>query len=56
MARAIRALIDTLFVLAVVGLVTSAWIVRDELNPDSATSSSLEAVSRCFMTFHSGPG
>ncbi|MFT5131295.1 MAG: hypothetical protein ACI8W8_004931 [Rhodothermales bacterium] len=32
-----------------------AWLMRDGLGPDSISSSGVEAISRCFMTFYAGP-
>ena len=36
-------------------LIPFAWILRDGLGPDSRTSSGFNAISKCFMTFYSGP-
>ena len=55
MKKVVRSLVDALLVLVLVGLVPFAWILRDGLGPDSSASSGLDAVSRCFMTFYSGP-
>lgn len=55
MRKAIQVIVDALLVFAVIALVPFAWLMRDGLGPDSVTSSGGQAISRCFMTFYSGP-
>ena len=55
MKKPIQTSVDALLVVVIIGLVPFAWILRDGLGPDSRTSSGLEAISRCLMTFYSGP-
>jgi len=53
--RVVRVLVDTLLVGSLLVLVPFAWLMRDGLGPDAASSSGMHAVSRCFTTFYSGP-
>ena len=53
--RLVQAVVNGLLMFAVIALVPFAWIMRDGLGPDSITSSGIRAISRCFMTFYSGP-
>ena len=55
MRKVIQVLVDAMLFFAVIGLVPFAWIMRDGMGPDSVTSSGTQAISRCFMTFYSGP-
>jgi hypothetical protein len=55
MKRDISAFVKLLLLFAITILVPFAWIMRDGLGPDSATSSGIQAIFRCFMTFYSGP-
>jgi TRAP-type C4-dicarboxylate transport system permease small subunit len=55
MRKAIQVLVDALLVLSIIALVPFAWIMRDGMGPDSVTTSGGQAISRCFMTFYSGP-
>jgi TRAP-type C4-dicarboxylate transport system permease small subunit len=51
----VQAIVCAFLVFAVIALIPFAWILRDGLGPDSVTSSGMKAISRCFMTFYSGP-
>ena len=53
--KVLQVVVDAMLVFAVIALLPFAWLMRDGLGPDSVTSSGLHAVSRCFMTFYSGP-
>jgi TRAP-type C4-dicarboxylate transport system permease small subunit len=55
MRRVIQVLADTMLVFTVIALLPFAWLMRDGLGPETTTSSGIQAVSRCFMTFYSGP-
>lgn len=55
MTRIIHALICTLVALDLFIVVPFAWMLRDGLGPDSTTSTGLQAVWRCSITFYSGP-
>ena len=55
MRRILQVFVDALLVVAIIALLPFAWLMRDGLGPDSATSSGVQAVSRCLMTFYSGP-
>ena len=55
MREVIQVLVDAMLVLAIIALVPFAWLMRDGLGPDSVTSSGVQAIFRCFMTFYSGP-
>jgi len=55
MRRTIQVLMDSLLVLAIITLLPFAWLMRDGLGPDATSSSGIEALSRCFMTFYAGP-
>ena len=55
MRRALQALVDAMLVFAVIALAPFAWLMRDGLGPDAVESSGTQALSRCFMTFYSGP-
>ena len=55
MMKALQLLVDAILVFAVVALLPFAWLMRDGLGSDSTTSSGIQAVARCFMTFYSGP-
>jgi len=55
MRKIIESVVDAMLVLAVIGLLPLAWLMRDGLGPDAVASSGLKAISRCFMTFYSGP-
>ena len=55
MRRVIQILVDAMLVFAVIALVPFAWLMRDGLGSDAVTSSGTQAISRCFMTFYSGP-
>jgi hypothetical protein len=55
MRKTAQVIVNGLLVFAVTVLVPFAWILRDGMGPDSVTSSGIEAISRCFMTFYSGP-
>ena len=55
MRKIIQVIVDALLVCVVIALVPFAWLMRDGLGPGSATSSGSKAISRCFMTFYSGP-
>jgi TRAP-type C4-dicarboxylate transport system permease small subunit len=48
-------LVDAMLVFTFLALLPFAWLMRDGLGPDSVTSSGIQAVSLCFMTFYSGP-
>jgi len=50
-----QVVVDAILALAIIALLPFAWLMRDGLGPDSTTSSGLQAISRCFMTFYSGP-
>ena len=55
MRQPLKILVDTVALLTILSLVPFAWILRDGLGPDSTTSSGMEALGRCFMTFYAGP-
>ena len=55
MRRAIQILVDAMLVFTIIALVPFAWLMRDGLGPNAVTSSGAQAISRCFMTFYSGP-
>lgn len=55
MRRIMQVLVDALLVFAIIALLPFAWLMRDGLGPDSSTSLGIQAVSRCLMTFYSGP-
>ena len=50
-----KVIVDSLAILSVIALAPFAWIMRDGLGPDAATSKGFSAVSRWFMTFYAGP-
>lgn len=51
----ILALINSLLLLTLLGVVPFAWILRDGLGPDSVTSKGSDALARAFTTFYAGP-
>jgi len=55
MRSIIQILVDALLIFTVIALVPFAWILRDGLGPDATTSSGIQAVWRCLLTFYSGP-
>jgi len=46
---------DTLLGVAVIVLLPFAWLLRDGLGPDAVESSGFHAITRCLMTFYTGP-
>lgn len=46
---------DAFLAVTVIALLPFAWLMRDGLGPNATTSSGIHAISRCFMTFYSGP-
>jgi len=55
MRKFAQVLLNALLVFAIIALLPFAWLMRDGLGPDATTSSGIQAMSRCFMTFYSGP-
>ena len=51
----LRSLLDVLLICSLLFFLPFAWILRDGLGPESTTSSGLDAIWRCFMTFWVGP-
>ena len=50
-----KVVVDSLAILSIIALAPFAWIMRDGLGPDSATSTGFSAFNRWFMTFYAGP-
>ena len=50
----IKILLEALIYIMIL-IIPFAWIMRDGLGPGSTTSSGFNAISKCFMTFYSGP-
>ena len=48
-------MVESFLLVAIIGVLPLAWILRDGLGPDSVSSTGLSALSRTFMTFYVGP-
>ena len=49
------ALVDLILVLLIICILPFAWILKDGIGPDSVTTTGLEAVWKCLMSFYVGP-
>jgi hypothetical protein len=49
------ALVDLILGLLIICILPFAWILKDGIGPDSVTTTGLEAVWKCLMSFYVGP-
>jgi hypothetical protein len=49
------ALVDLILGLLMICVLPFAWILKDGIGPDSVSTTGLDAVWKCFMSFYVGP-
>ena len=49
------ALVDLILGLLIICVLPFAWILKDGIGPDSVSTTGLDAVWKCFMSFYVGP-
>jgi hypothetical protein len=47
--------VDVILGFLIICVLPFAWILKDGIGPDSVSTTGLEAVRRCFMSFYVGP-